>query len=71
MMVIESVCYDRSCLQQAIDYETNKLATALNDANNVGDEDDDAIEGEGDGDGDGDDDNDEDEDEVKKNEGDG
>lgn len=57
MMVIESVCYDRSCLQQAIDYETYKLATALNDSYNVGDEDDNAIEG----DGDGDDDNDEDE----------
>ena len=44
--------------QQAIDYGTYKLATALNDTNNVWDEDDNAVEG------DGDDDNDEEE--VKK-----
>ena len=54
MMITESVCYDRSCPEQAIDYETYKLATALKDTNNVGDEDDNAVEG------DYDDDNDED-----------
>ena len=51
----ESVCYDRSCLEQANDYESYKLATALKDTNSVGDEDDNAVEGD-----DCDDDNDED-----------
>ena len=47
---------DRSCLEQAIDYETYKLATALKDTNNVGNEDDNAVEGDGDANDDNDDD---------------
>ena len=51
---MESVCYDRSCLEQAIDYETYKLATALKDTINVGVEGDNAVEGDCDDDDDGD-----------------
>ena len=48
MMIIESVCYDKSCLGQTIDNETYKLATAPKDTNNVGNEDDNAVDGDGD-----------------------